>query len=425
MTSGMVLELQVVGGDNAIPRDSCLDRKVGYCCNIEIITESEIRNKRGIAMVVRIGFDTNDRDFQGHDQRFTGRNGNDRQGQGNYNQRQHRNQSTRDFNQGHASGEDLSPKEEKQSTITGILYIDDRTAFALYRMAPVELKAFKEQLPGDVGSGFIRPVFHLGVHTTASHGSIKVEAITKCPEPYYVTESVRSFFWGLMAITDVLLRVSPLALPLTQLMRKGEKVCGDGLYERQESFGNCNGDWLSAPILILPSEKWMELLKDYDTNNPVPSGARLRRLPTPLVKNLDQRPLNGKTVSCGYCANVKDGKHTEFSVDDDRDVWFEDRLCVPMIRHFAEKDYKSLGELVFSSVQTFISTPDGQSERPYQTLADMLRACCFGYGQVNVLNEGPEFIEITNEKSGLLLSEKLKEARSRQPELCDTAIDVT
>ncbi|GJW93582.1 zinc finger, CCHC-type, retrotransposon gag domain protein [Tanacetum coccineum] len=35
---------------------------------------------------------------------FAGRNGNDRQGQGNYNQRQHRNQSTRDFNQGHTSG---------------------------------------------------------------------------------------------------------------------------------------------------------------------------------------------------------------------------------------------------------------------------------------------------------------------------------
>ncbi|GJY53544.1 reverse transcriptase domain-containing protein [Tanacetum coccineum] len=43
-------------------------------------------------------------DFRGQDQRFAGRNGNDRQGQGNYNQRQYRNQSTRDFNQGHASG---------------------------------------------------------------------------------------------------------------------------------------------------------------------------------------------------------------------------------------------------------------------------------------------------------------------------------
>ncbi|GJY78009.1 hypothetical protein Tco_0483810 [Tanacetum coccineum] len=27
--------------------------------------------------------------------------------------------------------------------------------------------------------------------------------------------------------------------------------------------------------------------------------------------------------------NVEDGKHTEFSVDDDSVVWFEDRLCVP------------------------------------------------------------------------------------------------
>nr|GFC89855.1 reverse transcriptase domain-containing protein [Tanacetum cinerariifolium] len=39
----------------------------------------------------------------GQDQRSDGRNGNDRQVQGNYNQRQHRNQSTWDFNQGHAS----------------------------------------------------------------------------------------------------------------------------------------------------------------------------------------------------------------------------------------------------------------------------------------------------------------------------------
>ncbi|GKF02866.1 zinc finger, CCHC-type, retrotransposon gag domain protein, partial [Tanacetum coccineum] len=50
------------------------------------------------------GYDSRRQDFRGQDQRFAGRNGNDRQGQSNYNQRQHRNQSTRDFNQGHASG---------------------------------------------------------------------------------------------------------------------------------------------------------------------------------------------------------------------------------------------------------------------------------------------------------------------------------
>ncbi|GKA67765.1 hypothetical protein Tco_0767682 [Tanacetum coccineum] len=50
------------------------------------------------------GYDSRRQDFQGQDQRFNGRNGNDRQCKGNYNQRQHRGQSTRDFNQGHVSG---------------------------------------------------------------------------------------------------------------------------------------------------------------------------------------------------------------------------------------------------------------------------------------------------------------------------------
>nr|GFC12827.1 reverse transcriptase domain-containing protein [Tanacetum cinerariifolium] len=50
------------------------------------------------------GYDSKRQDFRGQDQRSAGRNGNDHQGQGNYNQRQHRNHSTWDFNQGHASG---------------------------------------------------------------------------------------------------------------------------------------------------------------------------------------------------------------------------------------------------------------------------------------------------------------------------------
>nr|GFB61618.1 RNA-directed DNA polymerase homolog [Tanacetum cinerariifolium] len=35
--------------------------------------------------------------------------------------------------------------------------------------------------------------------------------------------------------------------------------------------------------------------------------------------------------------NVEDDKHTEFSVDDDGVVWFEDRLCVPSDRALREK----------------------------------------------------------------------------------------
>ncbi|GJT89005.1 retrotransposable element Tf2 [Tanacetum coccineum] len=267
-------------------------------------------------------------------------NGNDRQGQGNYNQRQHRGQSTRDFNQGHASGsagqrrstETLPPpplcttcgkphpgvcykatggcftcgstqhKAAKTSgTITGNLYIDDRTVFVLFdtgathsiisttfakklnmnptplieriiistpmknhmlidheyvncplrfddrirpaNLLPIHMLDFvklKEQLHEMLDNGFIRPsVFLRGVHSgvlvTASRvlGHIvsadgiimdpsKVEAITKWPRPTTVTE-VRSFLGLAGYYRRFVEGFSRLALPLTQLMRKGEK----------------------------------------------------------------------------------------------------------------------------------------------------------------------------------------------------------
>nr|GFC55311.1 Gag protease polyprotein [Tanacetum cinerariifolium] len=40
--------------------------------------------------------------------------------------------------------------------------------------------------------------------------------------------------------------------------------------------------------------------------------------------------------------NVEDGKHTEFSVDVDGVVWFEDRLCVPSDQSLREKDEISM-----------------------------------------------------------------------------------
>nr|GFD24110.1 putative reverse transcriptase domain-containing protein [Tanacetum cinerariifolium] len=75
---------------------------------------------------------------------------------------------------------------------------------------------------------------------------------------------------------------SRLALPLTQLMRKGEKFVWTD--DREESFEELKRRLVSALILTLPSDhkslkyiftqrelnmrqrRWLELLKDYDTN---------------------------------------------------------------------------------------------------------------------------------------------------------------
>nr|GFD13713.1 protein-tyrosine-phosphatase MKP1 [Tanacetum cinerariifolium] len=116
----------------------------------------------------------------------------------------------------------------------------------------------------------------------------------------------------------------------------------------------------------------------------------------------------------------EDGKHTEFSVDDDGVVWFEDRLYVPSVHALREKVmteahsspftvhpgstkmYRDLKQYFWwkgmkQDVATFVSKcmtckqkawgtrlkfsttfhpqTDGQSDRTIQTLEDMLRAC--------------------------------------------------
>nr|GEX14050.1 uncharacterized mitochondrial protein AtMg00810-like [Tanacetum cinerariifolium] len=92
--------------------------------NIELLHESGNSNKqdrdgnRDQSVEYRgrqdRGYDLKRQDFWGQDQRSAGRNGNDRQGQGNYNQRQHKNQPTWDFNQGH----DLGSSDQKRSIET-------------------------------------------------------------------------------------------------------------------------------------------------------------------------------------------------------------------------------------------------------------------------------------------------------------------
>nr|GFC37252.1 putative reverse transcriptase domain-containing protein [Tanacetum cinerariifolium] len=78
----------------------------------------------------------------------------------------------------------------------------------------------------------------------------KVEAITKWPRPTSVTE-VQSFLGLAGYYRRFVLGFSRLALPLTKLMRKGEKFVWNE--EREKSFEELNQHLVSAPVLTLPS----------------------------------------------------------------------------------------------------------------------------------------------------------------------------
>nr|GEW01031.1 RNA-directed DNA polymerase [Tanacetum cinerariifolium] len=78
----------------------------------------------------------------------------------------------------------------------------------------------------------------------------KVEAITKWPRPTSVTE-IRSFL-GLAGYYGRFVEgFSRLSLPLTKLMRKGEKFVWNE--EREKSFEELKQRLVSAPVLTLPS----------------------------------------------------------------------------------------------------------------------------------------------------------------------------
>nr|GFC01530.1 hypothetical protein [Tanacetum cinerariifolium] len=109
----------------------------------------------------------------------------------------------------------------------------------------------------------------------------KVEAITKWLRPTSVTE-VHSFLGLAGYYRRFVEGFSRLALPLTKLMREGENFVWNE--EREKSFEELKQRLVSAPVLTLPSDhkslkyiftqrelnmrqrRWLELLKDYDTN---------------------------------------------------------------------------------------------------------------------------------------------------------------
>ncbi|GJW76443.1 putative reverse transcriptase domain-containing protein [Tanacetum coccineum] len=177
---------------------------------------------------------------------------------------------------------------------------------------------------------WLQQVAFLG-HIVSADGIImdpsKVEAITKWPRPTTVTE-VRSFLGLAGYYRRFVEGFSRLALPLTQLMRKGEKFV-----------------WRMSIRRVLGIERRLVLLR-YDS-----SSERLdvelcvrgsggywasMRIESNLMLQIKEAQRDDGEL-WAIVQNVEDGKHTEFSVDDDGVVWFEDRLCVPNDQALREK----------------------------------------------------------------------------------------
>ncbi|XP_074323417.1 uncharacterized protein LOC141660339 [Apium graveolens] len=218
---------------------------------------------------------------------------------------------------------------------------------APYRMAPLELQELKEQLQELLDRGFIRPsvspwgtpvlfvkkkdgsmrfcidyrelnkeVAFLG-HIVSGRGieldPAKVEAITNWPKPSNVTE-VMSFLGLAGYYRRFVEGFSSIALPLTQLMRKGIKFEWND--DREKSFQE-----ETAPVHELAEIFQQDIV-------------RLHGVPVSIVS--------------------------------DRDTRFTSRFWKGFQQTWGTR-------LNFST--TYHPQTDGQSERTIQTLEDMLRAC--------------------------------------------------
>nr|GFC49509.1 putative reverse transcriptase domain-containing protein [Tanacetum cinerariifolium] len=133
---------------------------------------------------------------------------------------------------------------------------------APYLMAPVELKELKEQLQELLDLFVIVFIDDILVYSKMKEeheehlpdgitmDPTKVEAITKWPRPKTDT-GIRSFLGPTDYYRRFVKGFSRLALPLTKLMRKGEKFVWEE--EQEKSFEELKKRLVFAPILTLPS----------------------------------------------------------------------------------------------------------------------------------------------------------------------------
>nr|GEU34715.1 retrotransposon protein, putative, Ty3-gypsy subclass [Tanacetum cinerariifolium] len=248
----------------------------------------------------------------------------------------------------------------------------------------------------------------------------KVESITKWQRPKIVTE-VRSFL-GLAGyyrrFMEGFLR---FALPLTKLMRKGEKFVWNE--EREKSFEELKKRLVFAPILTLPSGFGESQYHPGKANVVADALSRKSR----MLANLQIEPEIIKDLEhmdMELCIRKsEEDEQTKCQVDDDGVMWFGDQLCVPgdptireavlseahsspfsihpgstkmygdLKQHFwwngmkqdiatdprftshFWKDLQSAWGTRLKFNMTFHLEIDGQTEQTIQTLEDMLRSC--------------------------------------------------
>ncbi|GJR63769.1 hypothetical protein Tco_1505931 [Tanacetum coccineum] len=285
-------------------------------------------------------------------------------------------------------------------------------------------------------------------------------------ETYYGDGSEK-FSGACWAITDVLLRFRPIAIPLTQLMIKGENLCGRMTVRRVfEGIETENGVWLrywtlhldsgGFQIYMMASKKGLGcvlmqhgksenpgmihvfksiILRDLErlvlsyvyrskklTRDYGDVGANVQKLKTACrEKVMTEAHSSPFTIHPGQKLNIRGllvvtavwrflcGKWDEISREFSLLVCLllrKDIDSILVVVESANQDYRSFGELVLSSVQAFILKSDEKSITSYWDEV------------VRRLIEGPELIEITNEKV-VVAKEKLKEARSRQKSYAD------
>nr|GEU44094.1 putative reverse transcriptase domain-containing protein [Tanacetum cinerariifolium] len=245
---------------------------------------------------------------------------------------------------------------------------------------------------------WLRQVAFLG-HIVSADGitmdPAKVEAITKWPRPKTMTE-IRSFLGLTGYYKRFVERFSRLALPLTKLTRKGEQFVWDE--EREKSFEELKKRLVSALILTLPSGSGgFQIYSDASKKGFTKMYGDLKQHFWWNGIKQDIAMFVGKCLIC-------------------QDLRFTYRFWKGLQNAWGTR-------LKFSTA--FHPETDGQTEQTIQTLDDTLsikaapyeflygRKCrapiCWNEVGEHVI-EGPELIEVTNEKV-TIAKEKLKEAR--------------